>query len=244
MDRYQSLIDTFGQEHFDKVKQSHVLVVGAGGIGCEILKNLVLMGFLSIEIIDLDTIDVSNLNRQFLFRTEHIGHSKAVVAAAAARVFNPDVTIVPHHDNVKEPKFDITFIKKFNLVMNALDNIDARRHVNRLCLAANVPMIDSGTTGYLGQVMPVFKGRTACYECIPKPTEKVYPICTIRSTPDKPVHCIVWAKELFKLIFGNKTESLLYEDPASGETSTYCGLLPFPDDSKVTFTAANRSVLI
>ena len=233
MDRYQSLVDTFGEEHVEKVKKSHVLVVGAGGIGCEILKNLVLSAFLSIEVIDLDTIDVSNLNRQFLFRTEHVGQAKAVVAAAAVKVFNPDVKIIAHHANVKDPKFGISYISKFNIVLNALDNIDARRHVNRLCLAANIPMIDSGTTGYLGQVMPVFKGRTACYECTPKPTQKVYPICTIRSTPDKPVHCIVWAKELFKLLFGDSKESMIYEDPASGEKSSYMDLVPFTDEMKV-----------
>lgn len=234
MDRYQSLIDTFGQDHVDKVKKSNVLVVGAGGIGCEVLKNLVLSGFLSIEVIDLDTIDVSNLNRQFLFRTEHVGQPKAVVAAAAAKAFNPDVNIVAHYGNVKDDRFGIPYISKFDVVLNALDNIDARRHVNRLCLAADIPLLDSGTTGYLGQVMPVFKGRTACYECMPKPPQKVYPICTIRSTPDKPVHCIVWAKECFKLLFGNVTESMLYEDPVSGEQSTYMSLVPFPPGIQVT----------
>lgn len=224
-ERYQSVIDTFGREKFELVKNSRVLVVGAGGIGCEILKNLVLTGFFTIEIIDLDTIDVSNLNRQFLFRNEHVGQPKAVVAAAAAMAFNPDAKITAHYGNVKDTKFGIKYVETFDIVLNALDNIDARRHVNRLCLAAQVPLIDSGTTGYLGQVMPIFKGKTACYECTPKPTQKVYPICTIRSTPDKPVHCIVWAKECFKLLFGQTSESMLYEDPASGESSTYMELV-------------------
>ena len=61
----------------------------------------------------------------------------------------------------------------------------------------------------------ISKGETACYECQPKPSQKVYPICTIRSTPDKPVHCVVWAKELFKLLFGNPAESLL-DEPVEG----------------------------
>lgn len=234
MDKYQSLIDTFGRDHVDRVQSSRVLVVGAGGIGCEILKNLVLSGFLNIEVIDLDTIDVSNLNRQFLFRTEHVGQSKAVVAAAAAKAFNPDVSIVAHRGNVKDAQFGIDYISRFNVVLNALDNVDARRHVNRLCLATKVPLLDSGTTGYLGQCMPVFKGRTACYECRPKEAQKVYPICTIRSTPDQPVHCVVWAKECFKLLFGNKSESMLYESPASLEESTYMGLVPFPDGIQVS----------
>jgi ubiquitin-like 1-activating enzyme E1 B len=81
-----------------------------------------------------------------------------------------------------------------------------------MCLAAGVTLLESGSTGYLGQVVPIRKGETECYECTTKPTQKVYPICTIRSTPDKPVHCIVWAKELYKLMFGVDSESMLYED--------------------------------
>jgi ubiquitin-like 1-activating enzyme E1 B len=76
--------------------------------------------------------------------------------------------------------------------------------------------------------MTIIKGHTACYECFPKPTQKVYPICTIRSTPDKPIHCIVWAKELFKLLFGNKQESMLYEDASAGDKSAYMDYIEFP----------------
>lgn len=231
-ERYSSLKNTYGVEHFQKVWNSKILVVGAGGIGCEILKNLVLGGFKTIEVIDLDTIDVSNLNRQFLFRPEHVGKPKSLIAAEAATRFNPDVKITPHYGNIKDAKFGISYIATFNIVLNALDNVDARRHVNRLCLAANVPLIDSGTTGYLGQVMPIFKGVTSCYECTPKPTQKVYPICTIRSTPDKPVHCIVWAKECFKLLFGNTSESMLFEDSSLGEVSSYMDVLELYRNSK------------
>jgi ubiquitin-like 1-activating enzyme E1 B len=196
------------------------------------LKNLALLGIRNIELIDLDTIDVSNLNRQFLFRPEHVGQSKAEVAAKAAKVFNPDVNVKAYHDNVKSNRFSVHYIASFDVVLNALDNIDARRHVNRLCLAAGVPLFDSGTTGYLGQVTPILKGYTSCYECFPKPAPKVYPICTIRSTPDKPVHCIVWAKECLKLIFGNTSESMLFEDESTGEKSEYMNLLAFPSNAQ------------
>ncbi len=74
-----------------------MLVIGAGGIGCELLKDLVLTGFEDVELVDLDTIDVSNLNRQFLFRPQHVGQPKAVVAREAALLFNPAATIVAHH---------------------------------------------------------------------------------------------------------------------------------------------------
>lgn len=222
-------MNTYGAAHARNLQAAKVLCVGAGGIGCEVLKNLVLMGFLSIEVIDLDTIDISNLNRQFLFRQNHVGKSKAETAAEVAMTFNPDAKITWHYGNVKDAQFGINYVRKFDIVLNALDNVDARRHMNRLCLAAGVPLLDSGTTGFLGQVMPIMKGETACYECEPKPTQKVYPICTIRSTPEKPVHCIVWAKECFKLVFGNPKDSMLFEDEeATGSKSSYMELLTFP----------------
>jgi ubiquitin-like 1-activating enzyme E1 B len=79
-----------------------VLLVGAGGIGCELLKNLVLTGFGEVCIIDLDTIDLSNLNRQFLFRQEHIKKPKALVAKEAAQKFNPNVKLIAYHANIKD----------------------------------------------------------------------------------------------------------------------------------------------
>ncbi|KZF19415.1 putative ubiquitin-like activating enzyme [Xylona heveae TC161] len=192
---------------YSRIKQSRVLMVGAGGIGCELLKNLVLTGFGEVHIIDLDTIDLSNLNRQFLFRHEHIKKSKALVAKETAGRFNPNVKLEAHHANIKDAEFTVDWFKGFNLVFNALDNLDARRHVNKMCLAAEVPLIESGTTGFNGQVQVIQRGKTECYDCTPKQTPKSFPVCTIRSTPSQPIHCIVWAKSyLFTEIFGTSED--------------------------------------
>jgi ubiquitin-like 1-activating enzyme E1 B len=154
-------------------------MVGAGGIGCELLKNLVLTGFGDIHIVDLDTIDLSNLNRQFLFRNEHIKQSKAKVghedippgestrwcrlqiAKETALKFNPNVKIEAYHDNIKDPQFNVAWFRGFGIVFNALDNLDARRHVNKMCLAADVPLVESGTTGFNGQVQVIKKVGTS-----------------------------------------------------------------------------------
>uniref|UniRef100_A0A4W3JDR2 SUMO-activating enzyme subunit 2 n=1 Tax=Callorhinchus milii TaxID=7868 RepID=A0A4W3JDR2_CALMI len=186
------------------VAESKLLVVGAGGIGCELLKNLVLGGFRDIEVIDLDTIDVSNLNRQFLFQKKHVGKSKAQVAKESVLQFCPQAKITAYHDSIMNPDYNVEFFRRFTLVMNALDNRAARNHVNRMCLAADIPLIESGTAGYLGQVTVIQKGVTECYECQPKPTQKTFPGCTIRNTPSEPIHCIVWAKYLFNQLFGEE----------------------------------------
>jgi ubiquitin-like 1-activating enzyme E1 B len=109
--------------------------------------------------------------------------------------------------------FGVDFFKKFSFVLSALDNkglfffinirlfliyIAARSHVNRLCLVAEVPLIESGSSGYLGQVSVILKRKTECYDCVPKAAQKTYPSCTIRNTPTELVHCVVWAKSLFK----------------------------------------------
>lgn len=179
-----------------------ILMVGAGGIGCELLKNLVLAGFKRLVIIDLDTIDVTNLNRQFLFQKRHVGQSKAQVAKEAALAFCPEAQIRAIHDSIMSPDYGLAFFQQFQLVLNALDNRAARSHVNRMCLAANVPLVESGTAGYLGQVTVIRKGETECYECTPKPHAKTFPGCTIRNTPSEPIHCIVWSKHLFNQLFG------------------------------------------
>ncbi|CAH2324165.1 SUMO-activating enzyme subunit 2 [Pelobates cultripes] len=188
----------------EAVSSCRLLIVGAGGIGCELLKNLVLTGFTNLYLIDLDTIDVSNLNRQFLFQKKHVGRSKAEVAKESALQFCPEANITACHDSVMSPDYDVEFFRQFTLVMNALDNQAARNHVNRMCLAADIPLIESGTAGYLGQVTVIKKGVTECYECQPKPTQKTFPGCTIRNTPSEPIHCIVWAKYLFNQLFGEE----------------------------------------
>ena len=187
-----------------------MLVIGAGGIGCELIKNLALLKVGEISIVDLDTIDISNLNRQFLFRRRHVGKPKAEIAAEAALKLFPEMKVTFICDNVKN--FDHSFVAKFDVVMSALDNIEARRHLNRICLAGNVPLIEAGSTGYIGQSRIIIKDLSECYDCQKKEAPKVFPVCTIRSAPSTPVHCIQWAKLLFELLFGPSDDSSIIKD--------------------------------
>lgn len=183
---------------------SKVLLVGAGGIGCELLKDLIMMNIGEIHVLDLDTIDLSNLNRQFLFRYKDIKKSKSQTAITAVEFFNYRSKLVSYHGSVLDKKmFPLHFFEQFNVIYNALDNLEARFYVNRICLYLNTPLYESGTTGLKGQVQPIYPYISECFHCVPKETPKTFPVCTIRSTPSKPVHCITWAKDfLFSQIFG------------------------------------------
>lgn len=203
-----------------------LLLVGAGGIGCEVLKVLVLSGFTHIHVIDLDTIDATNLNRQFLFQLPDVGHSKAETArrvvlewfqsrhdgrsSSGSQEGNGAAAAVPHiaasHDNIKADIFDDAFYRSFAVVLNALDNVSARQHVNRLCMRNAIPLIESGTMGYNGQVQPIVKGVYECYDCRPKPPDtKTFAVCTIHARPTTMVHCVHYAKELYEVLFGSSS---------------------------------------
>ncbi|KAF1770244.1 hypothetical protein GCK72_002062 [Caenorhabditis remanei] len=191
------------KEKHGKIQTTKLLVVGAGGIGCELLKNLAATGFQNVHVIDLDTIDISNLNRQFLFRKEHVSSSKAEIATKVVKQFCPSINLGFDHASIFEEEFNVEFFKKFDMVLNALDNKKARNHVNRMCHAANKPLIESGSSGYFGQVQVIMRGKTECYECQEKPaSQKTFPGCTIRNTPSEHIHCTVWAKHVFNQLFG------------------------------------------
>ena len=199
-------------DFFDSVKDKKILVIGAGGIGCELLKTLGMTGFKDIEVLDLDTIDISNLNRQFLFTKKDVGKYKAEIAASSITERFPEIKIKAHVGNIKSKEYDSGFYKKFDLIFNALDNIEARKHVNRMWVSYDKPLIDGGSTGFIGTTVSIVKGKTPCYECIPKPTPKQFPVWTIRSTPEKMIHCVVWAKYLLSALFGSSEQVNFLEE--------------------------------
>ena len=209
--------DDFTLDDYKLGLDGKVLVVGAGGLGCEIIKNLAMCGFKSIDVIDMDTIDISNLNRQFLFRDEDIGKSKAEVACVAvAKVVNAKIgpinrlaeveneedgaVLTPHFCTIQG--MPIEWYQLFDLVICGLDSVEARRWMNATLHAflpeRIIPMIDGGTEGFRGQARVIIPGQSLCYECTlftvaPKVT---YPVCTIANTPRLPEHCIEWASQL------------------------------------------------
>lgn len=181
------------------LETAKILVIGAGGLGCEILKNLALSGFKQLHVIDMDTIDVSNLNRQFLFRQSDVGSSKAETAAkfVTSRV---DCQVTPYHGRVQDKDDD--YYLQFKIIVCGLDNVEARRWMNatlvNLADTMLIPMIDGGTEGFKGQSRVILPTISSCYECSLDMLGKAttYPICTIANTPRLPEHCIEWASVL------------------------------------------------
>ena len=206
--RFESPSRVMGSMCSAAVAKSKVFVCGAGGIGCELLKCLVMSGFSDIEVMDMDTVDSSNLNRQFLFRSEHVSKPKAVVAAESAKRYNPSAKIISHYGNVKDQKYDDEFFSKFDIILNGLDNRSARSHVNRMAMKSNIPLIESGTMGFNGQVQPIAKNVTQCYDCNPRQTEQIsFAVCTIHQKPSSMVHCTHYAKEFYKRFFGEDVDT-------------------------------------
>ncbi|CAO1616772.1 unnamed protein product [Parajaminaea phylloscopi] len=185
-------------------QQCKVLVIGAGGLGCEILANLALSGFADIHVIDMDTIDVSNLNRQFLFRERDVGRPKATTAAEFVMRRVPGAKVTPYHGKIQDKDDD--YYMQFDLVICGLDSVDARRWMSATLVnmvdpenpKSLKPLIDGGTEGFKGQARVILPTITSCYECSLDMLNKqtVYPICTIANTPRLPEHCIEWASVL------------------------------------------------
>jgi ubiquitin-like 1-activating enzyme E1 B len=101
-------------------------------------------------------------------------------------------------------RFSISFFQGFDMVINALDNLDARRHVSYMCYLTRKPCVETGTAGYHGQVTLILPGATECFSCQQKPAPTTYPVCTIRNTPSTIVHCVVWAKNyLLEQVIGS-----------------------------------------
>ncbi|AFZ80495.1 ubiquitin-activating enzyme E1b, putative [Theileria equi strain WA] len=196
--------------YLEELQSASILVIGAGGIGCEVIKNLVLNGAKNITIVDMDTIDMSNLNRQFIYLPEHVNQYKAHVARNIACEISPN-------GNIEALVCDVTKwapedLVRYDVILNALDNVKARSHINYCCIQSGIPLIESGSTGYNGQVFPILKGLTKCYECEEIPTSTSIPVCSIRQIPEKPTHCVAWARMLYELIFGTPDNNNLLSD--------------------------------
>jgi molybdopterin/thiamine biosynthesis adenylyltransferase len=176
-DRYARLrlMDGYRQE---TIERARIMVVGAGALGNEVLKNLALLGAGHVLIVDFDTIEASNLTRSILYRLDDQGCSKAEVAAERVRQINPDVDIIPWKGDIAHD-VGLGVFAQMDVVLGCLDNREARMAVNRACWRVGVPWIDGALNVADGSVR-VFIPRSggACYECLM--TKQDYALANIR----------------------------------------------------------------
>ncbi|TDH70555.1 hypothetical protein CCR75_005484 [Bremia lactucae] len=204
--RYDGQIVVFGRELQNKIEKLSMFLVGAGAIGCEMLKNWAMMGVASnksgaIYITDMDTIEKSNLNRQFLFRSEDVQQAKSSVAARAIKEMNPDINVQAYVSRVgaeSESKFNDDFFESLSGVCTALDNVEARLYMDQRCLFYGLPMFESGTLGTKGNTQIVVPHKTENYGASRDPPEKSIPICTLKNFPNAIEHTLQWARDWFE----------------------------------------------
>ena len=180
--RYDDYLAVFGQDIQRKVMQSKMFLVGAGAIGCEMLKNWALMGVAcdekkegQIVVTDMDQIETSNLNRQFLFRQKDVQSAKSTTAAAAVRSMNGDIQIVAHQNRVgkdSENVYNFAFWSGLDAVCTALDNVQARLYVDAQCVYFKKPLLESGTLGTKGNTQVVVPRMTESYGSTRDPEAK------------------------------------------------------------------------
>lgn len=161
----------------ERLAAARVLVVGAGALGNEVMKNLALVGVGTTYLIDLDRIEPSNLSRSVLFRAGDAGEPKAQVAARRALELNPEISIVPLHGDVITD-VGLGLFADVELVIGCLDNREARLWVNRQCWKVGTPWIDAGIQEIQGVVKVFVPPDSACYECAM--TERDYQLLNLR----------------------------------------------------------------
>ncbi|XP_058403161.1 ubiquitin-like modifier-activating enzyme 6 isoform X2 [Diceros bicornis minor] len=212
-DRYDALRACIGDTLCQKLQNLSIFLVGCGAIGCEMLKNFALLGVGTskekgmVTVTDPDLIEKSNLNRQFLFRPHHIQKPKSYTAADATLKINPQLKIDAHLNKVcpaTEAIYSDEFYTRQDIIITALDNVEARRYVDSRCLANLRPLLDSGTMGTKGHTEVIVPHLTESYNSHRDPPEEEIPFCTLKSFPAAIEHTIQWARDKFESSFSHK----------------------------------------
>lgn len=228
--RYDNNIMIFGKHVQEEIRNLKTFMVGCGALGCELLKNFAMLGVACgpkglVTVTDGDRIEVSNLNRQFLFRKQHVKMSKSLTAGAAVKEMNPDINVdalelLAMRETEKVFNDDFWMVTGhanaegssaapagsnggIDITINALDNVKARKYVDSRCVFYHKPLLESGTEGTKFNHQIVIPGVTVSYdEGEPDaPEGEAIPMCTLRNFPSTIIHCIEWSRGLFEDLY-------------------------------------------
>jgi molybdopterin-synthase adenylyltransferase len=176
-ERYKRQMMLFGDEGQERLNAAHIFIAGAGGLGSPIAIYLAVAGVGTITIVDMDTVDQSNLNRQILHTDRDIGKKKTVSAIGKLKQYNADITInaidtTITAENVRD------LVGRADGIVDAMDNYPVRYLLNRAALDLKIPFFHGAIRGFYGQATTIIPGSTPCLECIfPKaPPREVFPV--------------------------------------------------------------------
>ena len=213
----QVMLEEIGFEGMEKIRSAKVCVVGAGGIGNPVITQLVAMGIGNLRIVDRDVIEVTNLHRQHLYTDDDIGRVKVEAAAERLRKLNPGVTIEPVPTSVTKFTAE-SIVRGFDVVIDALDSVDARYALNDACIKHNIPLIYAGAIGTTGSVSTILPNRSACLRCMfPELNEEEMPACSTEGVHPSILYLVagIQVSEAVKIITGQQptlVNRLLYMD--------------------------------
>jgi adenylyltransferase/sulfurtransferase len=160
----QLIIPEFGEGGQKRLKNSHVKIIGLGGLGCASATYLTAAGVGQITIVDYDVVQLTDLNRQVLYWEEDIEEKKVLVAQRKLSKLNPDVNIIPIFDKLtKKNVFNI--IEGAQVVVDGLDNLNTRLLVNLACVKHNIPYVYAGVSRLRGMITTILPGKTPCLAC-------------------------------------------------------------------------------
>jgi molybdopterin/thiamine biosynthesis adenylyltransferase len=170
----------WGAEGQRRLAASHVFIAGVGGLGCAASVYLAEAGVGKITVCDADRVDRTNLNRQFLYAPQDVGHEKALIAAERLRALNPSIEIVPVVAEIDE-RTACGLVRGAGLILDCLDNLDTRFALNRCSISTGIPMVYAAVSEFTGHLSFLHPPATPCLECFvsrtPPPVEPAIPGC-------------------------------------------------------------------
>jgi len=201
LDRYdrQIMIPQIGEKGQEKLKKAKVFIAGAGGLGSPVSIYLTAAGVGHIRLVDHDTVDLTNLNRQVAHWTSDVGRKKVESAQEKLNKLNPNVTVETMSVTIAEENAS-ELMTGFDLIVDAMDNLPTRYLLNKTAIELGVPFVHGAVNGFQGRVMTVVPGKTACLRCLyrgPVPASK-FPVIGV--TPA--VVACIQATEVIKYLAG------------------------------------------
>lgn len=199
LDRYKRQILLFGEEGQEKLKSAEIFIAGAGGLGCPVSIYLAVAGIGTITVVDKDTVDLSNLNRQVLHHDRDIGKKKTASAEEKLREINMDITVRAIDTTIDEDNVH-SLVGDADGIVDAMDNFPTRYLLNEAAMQKKIPLFHGAIRGLYGQATTILPGKTPCLACIfpNAPPKEVFPVVGV--TPG--LIAMIQATEVIKYLTG------------------------------------------